>query len=41
MLNFYFPKDIDNNFKHERKNEIRQLLSKYKHGNDIHEHRKQ
>ena len=26
---------------HAIKNEISQLLSKYKHGNDIHEHRKQ
>ena len=26
---------------HAIKNEIRQLLSKYKHGNNIHEHRKQ
>ena len=23
---------------HEMKNEVRQLLSNYKHGNDIHEH---
>ena len=26
---------------HAIKNEIKQLLSKYKHGNDIHEHGKQ
>ena len=54
---FYFnwPKDVDENSKHETefiiksneslaenkiKNEIEQLLSKYKHGNNIHEHRK-
>ena len=54
---FYFnwPKDVDENSKHETefiiksneslaenkiKNKIEQLLSKYKHGNNIHEHRK-
>ena len=54
---FYFnwPKDVDENSKHETefiiksneslvenkiRNEIEQLLSKYKHGNNIHEHRK-
>ena len=26
---------------HTIKNEVRQLLSKYKHGNDIHKHGKQ
>ena len=26
---------------HTAKNEVRKLLSKYKHGNDIYEHRKQ
>ena len=47
------PKDADSNLVNEiikhnellaaytMKNEIRKLLSKYKHGNDIHEHRKQ
>ena len=55
---FYFnwPKDVDENLKHEiefmiksneslaadkMKNEVEQLLSKYKHGNNIHEHGKQ
>ena len=53
---FYFPKDVDENMKHETlfiiksneslaekkiKNETEQLLLKYTHGNDIHEHRKQ
>ena len=28
-------------FEHKIKNEIDQLLSKYKHGDDIHKHRKQ
>ena len=55
-FNFDWPKEVDENFKHEiefiiksnessaeskTKNEIEQLLLKYKHGNDIHEHRKQ
>ena len=55
-FNFDWPKDVDENLKHEIefiiktneslaenkiKNEIKQLLSKYKHGNNIHEHRKQ
>ena len=50
---FDLPKDADNNLKHEiysilkqnellaNKNEIRQLLSNYKHVNSIHKHRKQ
>ena len=50
---FDLPKDVDNNLKHEiysilkqnellaNKNNIRQLLSNYKHVNNIHEHRKQ
>ena len=56
LFHFDWPKDFDENFKHEIeftitsndclaenkiKNEIEQLLSKYKHGNDILEHRKQ
>ena len=55
-FNFHWPKDVDENMKHEIefiiknneslaenkiKNEIEQLLLKYKHGNNIHEHRKQ
>ena len=55
-FNFDWPKEVDENFKHEiefiiksnessaeskTKNEIEQLLLKYKHGNDIHEHGKQ
>ena len=28
-------------FEHKIKNEIDQLLSEYKHGDDIHKHRKQ
>ena len=42
---FDWPKYIDENLKHEIefiiKNEIEQLLLKYKHGNNIHEHGKQ
>ena len=47
---FYFewPKDVDENLKSNEslaenkiKNEIEQLLSKYKNGNNIHEHGKQ
>ena len=55
-FNFDWPKDVDENLKHEIKyilknseslaenkikNEIQQLVLKYKHENDIHEHRKQ
>ena len=55
-FNFDWPKDIDENLKHENefiikfgeslaenkiKNQIEQLLLKYKHGNNIHKHRKQ
>ena len=52
-FSFDLPKDVDNNLKHEiysilkqnellaNKNNIRQLLSNYKHVNNIHEHRKQ
>ena len=53
-LNADFPKDADDNLKHEFiiksnkslaenkiKNKIDQLLIKYKHGNNIHKHRKQ
>ena len=55
-FDFDWPKDIDENLKHEIKyiikinkslaenkmnNEIEQLLSKYKHGNNIHEPGKQ
>ena len=55
-FNFDWPKDVDENLKHEiefiRKSnqslakskikiEIEQILSKYKNGNNIHEHGKQ
>ena len=55
-FNFNWPKDVDENLKHEiefiiksneslsenkTKNEIEELLSKHKHGKNIHEHRKQ
>ena len=55
-FNFHWPKDVDENLKHEIefiiksneylavkkiKNEIEQLLSKYKNENNIHEHGKQ
>ena len=55
-FNFDWPKNVDENLKHETefiikcneslaenklKNETEQLLLKYKHGNNIHEHRKQ
>ena len=55
-FSFYWPKDVDENLKHENefiiksneslaenkmKNEIEQLLSKYKYGNNIHEHGQQ
>ena len=55
-FNFDWPKDVDENLKHENelimksneslaenetKNEIEQLLLKYKHENNIHEHGKQ
>ena len=55
-FNFDWPKDVDENLKHEielimksneslaeneTKNEIEQLLLKYKHENNIHEHGKQ
>ena len=55
-FDFDWPKDVDENLKHEIefiiksnkslvenkiKNEIEQLLSKYKYGNNIHEHGKQ
>ena len=55
-FSFDWPKDVDENLKHEIefiiksnkslaenkiKNEIGQLLLKYEHGNNIHEHRKQ
>ena len=55
-FNFEWPKDVDENLKHEIefiiknnksladnkiKNEIEQLLLKYKHANNIHEHGKQ
>ena len=55
-FNFNWPKDFDENLKHEVeciiksnestveikiKNEIDQLLLKYKHGNNIHQDRKQ
>ena len=55
-FNFYQPKDVHDDLKHEiefiiksneslaenkMKKEIEQLLLKYKHGNCIHEHRKQ
>ena len=55
-FNFEWPKDVDENLKHEiefiiknnkslaenkKKNEIEQLLLKYKHANNIHEHGKQ
>ena len=55
-FDFDWPKDVDDNLKHEIeviiksneslaqnkiKKEIEQLLSKYKHGNDIYEHEKQ
>ena len=54
-FNFDWPKNVDENLKHETKNiikineslaenkkenEIEQLLSEYKHGNNIHEHGK-
>ena len=54
-FNFDWPKDVDENLKHEIefiiksneslaenkiKKEIEQLLLKYKHGNNIHEHGK-
>ena len=50
---FDLPKNVDRNLKHEiiksnaslaenkKKNEIEQLLYKYKHGNNTHENRKQ
>ena len=56
MFNFDWPKDVDENLKHEIefitesneslaenkiKYEIEQLLLKYKHGNNIHQHKKQ
>ena len=34
-------KSFESLAENKRKNEIEQLLSKYKHGNNIHEHRKQ
>ena len=59
-FNFYWPKNVGENLKHEIefiiksneclkamkaekkiKNKIEQLLLKYKHGNNIHEHEKQ
>ena len=55
-FNFGWPKDVDENLKHEIefiikrneslpenkiKNEIEQLFLKYKHGDNIHKHRKQ
>ena len=55
-FNFDWPKDVDENLKHEIeftiksneslvenkiRNEIEQLLLKYKHGNNNHEHGKQ
>ena len=55
-FNSEWPKDVDENLKHEiefiiknnkslaenkKKNEIEQLLLKYKHANNIHEHGKQ
>ena len=55
-FDFDWPKDVDQNLKHEIefliksnesfaenkiKNEIEQLLPKYKHGNNIYEHGKQ
>ena len=55
-FNFHWPKDVDENLKHEIefiiksyesltenkiKNKTEQLLSTYKHGNNIHEHEKQ
>ena len=54
-FNFDWPKDVDENLKHENefiikrnksltenktKNKIEQLLLKYKHESDIHEHGK-
>ena len=54
-LNFHWPKDVDENLKHETefiiksneslaenkmKNETEQLLLKYKHRKNIHEHGK-
>ena len=43
---FDLPKDVDNNLKNEtdsiiKHNIFMQLLSKYKHGKDIHEYGKQ
>ena len=49
-FNFDWPKDVDGNLKHKiefiiKSNESlvenNKLLLKYKHGNNIHEHRKQ
>ena len=44
-FDFDFHKDVDENLKHKVefiiKNDIEQLLSKYNHGNNIHEHGKQ
>ena len=51
-FNFHWPKDDDKTLKHilknkeslpenKTKNKIQQILLKYKHGNDIHEHEKQ
>ena len=42
-FHFDLPKDVDKNLKHEItiKNKVWQLLSKYKHENDIHEQWKQ
>ena len=54
-FNFDFPKNVDENLKHEiefiiksneslaeiKKSKIKQLLLKYKHGNNIHKKRKQ
>ena len=51
-FNFGFPKDVDDNLKCEiefiiksneslAENKIKQLLPKYKNGNNIHEHGKQ
>ena len=44
-FSFDLSKDVDKNLKHEiefiKKSETEQLLLKYKHGNNIHEHGKQ
>ena len=40
-IEFIIKKSNESSTENKRKNEIEQLLSKYKHGNKIHEHGKQ